>query len=75
MTTSLVGEDGSAAVMARESLGGTDARNSRFTIAKQIPLTNVKPGRYRLRVEARLLGANTVKPVARETALTVAGSR
>ena len=76
VTTSLVGEDGSASVMARESLGGADARrdarNSRFAVARQIPLTNVKPGRYRLRVEARLLGAaNNVKPVSCETALTV----
>ena len=72
VTTSLVGEDGSAAMTARDSLPRSDARNSRFPVVKQIPLTGVKPGRYRLRVEARLLGASSIKPVTRETTVTIA---
>jgi VWFA-related protein len=79
VTTTLVGEDGVAPVNARESLGGSDARrdsrNSRFAVVRNIPLQGVKPGRYRLRLEARVLGnANKVPPAARETAIVVASS-
>jgi VWFA-related protein len=73
VTTSLVGEDGSAAMTARDSLPRSDARSSRFPLIKQVPLTGVKPGRYRLRVEARLLGASAIKPAARETTVVVLG--
>jgi VWFA-related protein len=72
VTTTLVGEDGAAAFSSRESLAGgaADVKSSRLPIAKQIPLKNVRPGRYVLRVEARLLGGGA-NPVARETSITV----
>jgi hypothetical protein len=47
------------------------ARASQFPISTQIPLSGVKPGTYRLRVEARVVGATDIKPAVRETALTV----
>lgn len=76
VTTSLIGADGLATVTAREMFGGGDARgatqSSRFTLTRQIPLANVKPGTYRLRVDTKQAGvASGVKPVARETVLTV----
>jgi VWFA-related protein len=72
VTTTLVGEDGSAAFSSRESLAGASAevKSSRIPIAKQIALKDVRPGRYVLRIEARLLGGGA-NPVARETPVTV----
>lgn len=72
ITTTLVGEDGNPAFSSRETVGGAtaDVRSSRIPIAKQIPLTDIRPGRYVLRLEARLLGAG-VNPVVRETPVTV----
>ncbi|HEY0284416.1 MAG TPA: VWA domain-containing protein [Vicinamibacterales bacterium] len=68
----LVGEDGVAAFSSRESLAGgsADVQSSRIPVAKQIPLKDVRPGRYVLRVEARLLGGGAT-PVARETPVTI----
>lgn len=75
VTTTLAGEDGVALFNSRESIGGSDAQRdaqvSRFMLTKQIPLASARPGRYRLRVEARVPGASGIKPVARETALTI----
>ena len=70
--TTLVGEDGSPAFSSRESLAGASAevKSSRIPIAKQIALKDVRPGRYVLRIEARLLGGGA-NPVARETPVTV----
>lgn len=72
MTATLVGEDGVAAFSSRESVAGesSDVRSFRIPIARQIPLKGVRPGRYLLRVEARLLGGGAT-PVARETPVTV----
>jgi VWFA-related protein len=74
VTAALVGEDGVAAFSSRESLAGGsasgDLKNARFPVTKQIPLRDVRPGRYVLRVEARLPGG-AAKPVARETPVTV----
>ena len=73
VVSTLVGEDGAAAFSSRESIGGAgspDVKSSRIPIAKQIPLKDVHPGRYLLRVEARLLGGGA-NPVSRETPLTV----
>jgi len=39
-------------------------------VAKQIPLKEVRPGHYVLRIEARLLGGGA-NPVSRETPVTV----
>jgi VWFA-related protein len=80
VATSLVGEDGVAVLTARESLGGSDARrdsrSSQFAVARNVPLADVKPGRYRLRMEAKLRGAtNDAQSITRETAITVAGGR
>jgi hypothetical protein len=52
---------------------GTTARSRQsehWNITRQIPLRDVSPGRYVLRVEARLLGHDP-NPVARETAIAV----
>jgi VWFA-related protein len=71
--TTLTGDDGVAAFSSRESLAGSataDARNARIPLSKQIPLKDMRPGRYVLRVEARALGG-TAKPVVRETVVTV----
>ena len=74
VTAALTGADGVAAFSSRESLSGgaasADTKSSRIPIAKQISLKDVRPGRYVLRVEARLLGGGA-KPVARETPVTV----
>src|SRR5688572_13832534 len=74
VTAALVGEDGVAAFSSRESLAGgsasADLKNARFPVAKQIPLRNVRPGRYLLRVEARVPGG-AANPVVRETPVTV----
>ena len=72
VTTTLVGEDGVAAFSSRESVSGgsADVKSSRLPIVKQIPLENIRPGRYVFRVSARLLGDGAT-PVARETAITV----
>jgi hypothetical protein len=71
--TTLTGEDGSPVFSSRETLGGTpgaSTRNARIPVAKQIPLKDVRPGRYVLRVEARALGGGA-KPALRETTVTV----
>jgi VWFA-related protein len=72
VATTLIGADGIAVVSSREMLGAGDDRDtrSRFTVSRQIPLANVKPGRYRLRVETRRTGSKDT-PVARETILLV----
>jgi hypothetical protein len=46
------------------------SEGARIPIAKQIPLKDMRPGRYVLRAEARLLGGGA-NPVMRETTLTV----
>jgi VWFA-related protein len=71
--TTLTSEDGIAVFSSRESLGPAaprDARSWRVPMTKQIPLKELKPGRYVLRVEARALGGSA-KPATRETSLTV----
>jgi len=71
--TTLTGEDGVAAFSSRESLASGDqgsGKNARIPIVRQIPLKDVRAGRYTLRVEARPLGGGA-KPVVRETALRV----
>jgi VWFA-related protein len=72
VTTTLMGEDGSAAFSSRESIAGAsaDVKSSRIPLSKQIVLKDIRPGRYVLRVEARLLGGGT-NPVSRETPVTV----
>jgi hypothetical protein len=68
--TTLLGEDGRALFSSREfsqTLG-----SSRLNHAKQIPLKNIQPGRYVLRVEAQARGdVKGAKPTARESLITV----
>jgi len=72
--TTLVGEDGVAAFASRETLGATaaagDATNARIPVMRQIPLKELRAGRYALRLEARALGG-TAKPAVRETMVVV----
>jgi VWFA-related protein len=72
VVTSLTGEDGVSVFSSRETLGGNaaNARSARIPLAKQIPLKDVRPGRYELRVEARALGGGA-KPALRETTITI----
>jgi len=72
VVSTLVGEDGVAAFSSRESVsaGPADVKMSRIPVAKQIPLKEVRPGHYVLRIEARLLGGGA-NPVSRETPVTV----
>jgi VWFA-related protein len=62
--TSLIGADGIARFSSRDDLAG------HTSISKQIPLKDIAPGTYVLRVEARALNGGT-KPVSRETSLTI----
>ena len=64
VVTTLTGEDGVARFSARETVAGN------VPISKQIPLNDINPGKYVLRVEARALGGGA-KPVSRETSLTI----
>jgi len=74
IVTTLTGEDGTVAFSSRESLGGTspgpDAKSARIPVVRQVPLKDVRTGRYTLRMEARALGGGA-KAVVRETALRV----
>jgi hypothetical protein len=64
VVTNLIGEDGTARFSSRETLAGNTP------VSKQIPLNEMRPGDYVLRVEARALGGGA-KPVSRETSLTI----
>ena len=71
VTSALVGEDGNATFSSRETLtsGTAGEKGARIPVSKQLPLKDVRPGRYVLRVEARLLtGSNAI---VRETPMTV----
>jgi VWFA-related protein len=71
----LVGDDGRDVFAAHDSLtnGGADSSKnwSTFAFTRQIPLKDVPPGRYLLRIEARDRARSADTPVARETAITV----
>ncbi len=74
-TTRLVSETGVAVYSSRESLQPAprpDVKSSRFPLAKQIPLKDLRPGRYTLQIEARAPGE--AKPVTRETIVTLAAA-
>jgi VWFA-related protein len=71
VTLALVGDDGNAAFSSRETLtAAAGGKGARIPISKQIPLKDMRPGRYVLRADARLLGGG-VNPVTRETTLTI----
>lgn len=65
VTTTLVGEDGKAAFSSRETLSG-----ARVPVTKHIPLKDLRPGNYLLRMEARALDSPATS-VARETPVTL----
>jgi len=72
-TIRLLGEDGTEAFVARDSLSNTgDAKKwDVYAYTHQIPLKDIAPGRYLLRVEIVQRGNKDAKPVMRETLITI----
>ena len=72
----LLAEDGREVFAARDSLQNGSARNwNVYGYTRDIPLQNIGPGRYLLRVEAQVRGnRDGARPVESETVLTVVGS-
>jgi VWFA-related protein len=76
-TVALVAESGQEIFHARDSVSnpstpapaGNDGRWSTHGLTRDIPLKDIAPGRYLLRVEVSLRGSST--PVVRETLITV----
>jgi len=76
-TVALVAESGQETFRARDSVSnpsapapaGHDGRWSTHGLTRDIPLKDIAPGRYLLRVEVSLRGSST--PVVRETLITV----
>jgi hypothetical protein len=68
----LLTETGQDAFAARDALAnsGDAKRWDVYTYTRQIPLQNVAPGRYLLRVEALVRGSKDT-PAIRETLITV----
>jgi hypothetical protein len=70
----LLSETGTEVFASREELtngAATDKPWDVFGYVKQLSLKDVAPGRYVLRVEAQIRGNDDVKPVSRETLITV----
>jgi VWFA-related protein len=71
----IVAEDGKEVLAIRDTLenGGVAPKKpwDLYGYTRDIALKNVAPGRYALRVEAQVRGNRDVKPVARETLITV----
>jgi VWFA-related protein len=71
----LLSESGAEAFAVRDEMtnGGVAPKKAWdiYGYSKEIALKNIAPGRYALRVEAQVRGNNDVKPVARETLITV----
>jgi VWFA-related protein len=71
----VLSEGGSEVFAVRDELtnGGVAPKKpwDVYAYTREIPLKNIAPGRYALRVEAQMRGNNDVKPVARETLITV----
>jgi hypothetical protein len=71
----IVSEDGKDAFATRDTLenGGVAPKKpwQIYGYSKEIALKTIAPGRYALRVEAQVRGNDDVKPVARETLITV----
>jgi VWFA-related protein len=73
----LLSERGQEVFSARDVLsnGGDSSKNwTAYGLTRDIPLKDVQPGRYLLRVEAQMRGSKDTPPAARETLLTVSGS-
>jgi VWFA-related protein len=75
ITTTLLGESGQEVFKSGQTAGDPQnkSRNTSVGYAAGIPLKDVQPGRYLLRVEAAAHGGNVngVKPAARDTLVTV----
>lgn len=71
----MVSEDGKEAFATRDALenGGIAPKKpwDIYGYSREIALKDIAPGRYALRVEAQVRGNKDVKPVARETLITV----
>jgi VWFA-related protein len=71
----IVSEDGKEVLAIRDTLenGGVAPKKpwDLYGYTRDIALKNVAPGRYALRVEAQVRGNRDVKPVARESLITV----
>ena len=79
VTTRLIDEAGREVVTAREllerSASAAGEKSATFAVKRDIPLKDVAPGRYLLRVEAQVRGeTGEGGTVTRETALTVRGN-
>jgi VWFA-related protein len=84
MAVRLVSESGTEVFVSRDELANGGKPGEKpweiYGYSKAIPLKDVAPGRYMLRVEAQVRGNDDVKPYVRETIITVtdqsvAGSR
>src|SRR5687768_13823643 len=71
----IIAENGKEVMAIRDTLenGGVAPKKpwDLYGYSRQVPLKNIAPGRYALRVEAQIRGNKDVKPVARETLITV----
>jgi VWFA-related protein len=71
----LISETGQEVFVARDSLSNGVSQGvtpwAIYGYPRQIPLKDVAPGRYLLSVEAEMRGNKDVKPVARESLITV----
>jgi hypothetical protein len=74
----LINEDGRDVSVGRDELTRTATaageKSATYALSRQLPLKDVSPGRYLLRVEAQLRGdieGETV--VTRETAINISG--
>jgi VWFA-related protein len=70
VAVSLASEQGNDAFSARETIANEGSeRWTSYGLIREIPLKNVAPGRYLLKVEARVRGGDI--PVTRETLITI----
>jgi hypothetical protein len=71
----VIAEDGKEVMAIRDTLdnGGVAPKKpwDLYGYSREIALKNITPGRYALRVEAQVRGNRDVKPVARESLITV----
>jgi VWFA-related protein len=78
ITTTLLGENGREVFSSRQAVGGdvqTKSKSNTMGYTASVPLKDIQPGRYLLRVEAQARGSvNDVKP-ARETFVTVVAAK
>jgi hypothetical protein len=71
----IVSEEGKEVFAVRDTLenGGVAPKKAweLYGYSRELELKDIAPGRYALRVEAQMRGNNDVKPVVRETLITV----